>query len=153
MSENEIHINGTRVWKDGMFDLLSFTIPLVPISKKNSSQIFYNKASGRRFVAPSKAYRDYENQAGIFIPKNIFISAPVNVKAVYYMPTRRRVDKTNLESALLDVLVKHGLLADDNRDIVASTDGSRVMYDKGNPRTEVTITLLGKDYPIWKKVC
>lgn len=73
------------------------------------------------------------------------------MKAVYYMPTRRRVDKTNLESALLDVLVKHGLLADDNRDVVASTDGSRVMYDKYNPRTEVTITLLGKDYPIWKK--
>lgn len=49
--------------------LLSFTIPLVPISKKNSSQIFYNKASGRRIVAPSKAYRDYENQAGYLSPK------------------------------------------------------------------------------------
>lgn len=32
------------------------------------------------------------------------------------------------------------ILADDNRNIVASVDGSVVLYDKENPRTEVTIT-------------
>ena len=31
------------------------------------------------------------------------------------------------------------LLADDNRNIVASVDGSTVLYDKDNPRTEITI--------------
>ena len=70
----------------------------------------------------------------------VAIDYPVNVKAIYYMPTRRVVDITNLHSALHDVLVKAGVLQDDNSRIVVSTDGSRVRYDKDNPRTEVEIT-------------
>ena len=38
-----------------------------------------------------------------------------------------------------DVMVKAGLLDDDNFNIIASHDGSRVLYDKSNPRTEVYI--------------
>ena len=64
----------------------------------------------------------------------------MNIRALYYMATRRKVDITNLESALLDVLVKHGVITDDNCRIVVSTDGSRVLYDKDNPRTEIYIT-------------
>jgi hypothetical protein len=37
-------------------------------------------------------------------------------------------------------MVKAGLLKDDNYKILASHDGSRVMVDKNNPRTEVEIT-------------
>ena len=40
----------------------------------------------------------------------------------------------------MDVLVKAGTLKDDSCSIVVSTDGSRVFYDKENPRTEVEIT-------------
>ena len=65
---------------------------------------------------------------------------PVNVKCVYYMPTRRRVDLVNLQEATLDVLVKYRIIDDDNSTIVVSMDGSRVFYDKNNPRTEITIT-------------
>ena len=64
---------------------------------------------------------------------------PYNVKCLYYMPTRRKVDKTNLESAIMDILVDARILKDDNSSIVAATDGSRVMYDKENPRTEIFI--------------
>ena len=55
------------------------------------------------------------------------------------MDTRRVVDITGLHQALHDILVKGGVLKDDNSNIVASTDGSRVRYDKDNPRTEVEI--------------
>lgn len=55
------------------------------------------------------------------------------------MPTRRRVDLCNLHEALCDVLVKFGVVQDDNCKIIASMDGSRVLYDKENPRTEVYI--------------
>jgi Holliday junction resolvase RusA-like endonuclease len=58
------------------------------------------------------------------------------------MPTQRRVDLVNLIEALQDVLVKAGVLADDNSSIVVSTDGSRVALDRRNPRTEVEITPL-----------
>ena len=68
------------------------------------------------------------------------IDYPVNVKCVFYMPTRRRVDLTNLLEAVDDVLVRSGVLADDHSGIVVSHDGSRVLYDKENPRTEVEIT-------------
>ena len=67
------------------------------------------------------------------------ITAPVTVQAVFYMRERRRVDLTNLLEALDDVLVHAGLLADDHCKIIVSHDGSRVAYDKENPRTEVTV--------------
>ena len=47
---------------------------------------------------------------------------------------------TNLQQGLNDILVKYGVIEDDNNRIVASMDGSRVKYDKDNPRTEVEIT-------------
>lgn len=71
-------------------------------------------------------------------PKNP-LDGRYNVKCLYYMPTRRKVDKTNLESAIMDILVDAGILKDDNSNIVAATDGSRVMVDKENPRTEIFI--------------
>lgn len=121
----------------------------VPRTKKNHPQIF-KKSSGRRIVAPSKDYIEYEKRclAQIRRPQRA-ISEAVNVCLLYYMPTRRRVDKTNLESALLDILVRAGVLADDNRDVVAATDGSRVLYDKQNPRVEITITRM-EGYQQWK---
>ena len=50
------------------------------------------------------------------------------------------MDLVNLEEALCDLLVAYGVIEDDNCRIVASMDGSRVSYDKDNPRTEVEIT-------------
>ena len=47
-------------------------------------------------------------------------------------------------------MVTCGLLADDNRDIIAGTDGSRVYYDKENPRTEVEIAPI-VNYDAWKE--
>ena len=63
------------------------------------------------------------------------------------MPTHRRVDQVNLLEATLDILVEYGVLADDNSNIVVSHDGSRVLYDKNNPRTEITITDAAKEMP------
>lgn len=119
----------------------SFTIPLPPVTKKNSSRAFVNKKTQRAVVLPSKAYEKYEKSAEAFF-KPLHINTPVNVKALYYMPTRRRVDITNLHSALCDTLTHCGVLEDDSSlspCIVRSMDGSRVFYDKENPRTEITI--------------
>lgn len=118
---------------------MNFTIQLIPISKKNHQQILKNKKTGKRFVAPSKQYRDYERDAMWFVPKAKQIDYPVNVKCLFYMPTKRLCDLTNMLEAVDDVMVKAGLLKDDNYKIIASHDGSRVLYDKFNPRTEVYI--------------
>jgi Holliday junction resolvase RusA-like endonuclease len=130
-----------------------YLIPLAPVTKKNSQQICVNRRTGKPFVSQSKQYRAYEEQAKYFlIPKpSEPIDYPVTVKCVYYMPTRRKVDTANLNAAIHDILVKHGILADDNRDVIASTDGTRTFYDKANPRAEVEIEPYKEDYEQWGK--
>ena len=119
--------------------MVKFTIRLTPISKKNSQQIARRK-DGRPFIMPSKKYKEYEQAAAWYMPKISTIDTPVNVKALFYMPTRRIVDMVNLQEALLDIMVRCRVLEDDNSRIVVAMDGSRVLYDKENPRTEVEIT-------------
>lgn len=124
--------------------MIKFTINVAPITKKNHGQIIKNKKTGRVMVLPSPEYRKYEQKALCNLPLLDTIDYPVNVKAVFYMPTKRRVDLVNLEQALLDVLVKAEILQDDNSKIVCSMDGSHVDYDKENPRTEVEIWRIEK---------
>ena len=109
-------------------------------------QILINKATGRPFIMPSKQYKQYEKDAMNFIPKGTeAIDYPVNVKCLFFMPTRRKVDLTNLLEAIDDIMVRAGILQDDHSGIVAGHDGSRVLYDKENPRTEVEIEILLED--------
>ena len=119
---------------------MKFVIALPPVTKKNSQQII--KAGNRVMIIPSKKYREYEAQCIPFL-KPLHIDYPVNIEAIYYMPTKRRVDLCNLHEVLCDVLVKYGVIEDDNSKIIVSMDGSRVRYDKENPRTEVTIEMVG----------
>lgn len=128
---------------------MKFTIPLPPRTKKNSNQIVRNSYTGKPSIIPSKVYREYEECALWLVPRlNKPIDYPINLKCIFYMPNKRRVDKVNLEEAIQDVLVKAGVLADDNRNIVATTDGSMVLLDRQNPRTEVEITPL-ENYIQW----
>jgi len=121
-----------------MSKTIEFTIEVPPRSKKNNQQIVMNHKTKRLMVLPSKAYREYEGAVAEWIPY-LQIDKPINIKAIFYMDARRKVDLVNLEEALLDVLVKHGCIKDDNSKIVVSMDGSRVDYDKYFPRTYVVI--------------
>lgn len=122
-----------------MQELYRFIIPIPPVTKKNSSNIFVNKNTGKRFITPSDRYKQYEKDFILLCPNLPIIDFAINLKALYYMPSKRRVDLINLHSALHDCMVKKGILLDDNSDIIKSTDGSRVFYDKENPRTEIII--------------
>lgn len=100
-----------------------------------------NAKTGRVWIAPSERYKQYETESGWFIKcKNAKIDHPVNVKCLFYMATRRKPDLNNLLEAATDVLVHYKVIADDNANIVAAHDGSRVLYDKDNPRTEIYIS-------------
>lgn len=56
----------------------------------------------------------------------------------------------NLLEATCDILVKYGVLKDDNSDIASSHDGSWVLKRQEKPRVEIEITALveenGGDY-------
>lgn len=123
---------------------MQFTIPIEPRTKKNSQQICINQYTGKPFISPSKKYKEFE-RAALWYVEQIGIDYPVNVKALFYMKTKRKVDLTNLLEALDDVLVKGGMLVDDNCEIIVAHDGSRVLYDKNNPRIEVCIEAIGKE--------
>ncbi len=123
--------------------MIKFTIPLPPITKKNHQRILINRETGKHFIAQSEQYIQYAKDAAWFIPKGQLINVPVNVKCVFYMPTRRKCDLTNLLEAIDDVMVSCGLLTDDSYSVIHSHDGSRVMYCKERPRTEIEIVEVG----------
>lgn len=116
-------------------------IPLNPKTKKNHQQVLYNSKTKKPFIAQNNAYKRYERDAGWFVKWNKPpIKEPVNVKCVFYRDSERRVDLTNLLEAIDDIIVKYGVLADDNFKIIAGHDGSRVYVDREKPRIEITIT-------------
>jgi len=91
-----------------MNPIISFTIPINPMTKKNSQQIFWNKKINRPFITQSERYKNYEKEACNFIPKiETPIDYPVRVKATYYRGSRHLVDINNLNQALHDIMVKY----------------------------------------------
>lgn len=124
--------------------MIKITIPLDPRTKKNSQQIILVK--GRPMIFPSKKYKEYEKACQYYLPPmEDPINFPVNIKCLYYMATKRRCDLTNLLEATDDILVHYGVLEDDNYNIIVSHDGSRVLYDKDNSRTEIYIEPIEKE--------
>lgn len=133
---------------------IKYTIPLEGRTKKNHQMI---AGSGRRcpvckkhekqWIRQSAYHDDFAEAAAFYInprpPRPI--ECAVNVKCLFYMKTRRVVDGLNLQAAIDDLLVSCGVLKDDNSRIVAGHDGSRVLYDKDNPRVEIVITRMPSD--------
>lgn len=111
-----------------------------PITKKNSGRIV--RAGKYPKLLPSKAYVQYEKDClkQLTGTHRLNLEDAYNVKCTYYMPTRHKVDLTNLLNATMDILVAGEVLKDDNCKIVVGHDGSRVFYDKDNPRVEIDIT-------------
>lgn len=135
---------------------IEFIIPVHPVSKKNSQQIITLKTKygkSRNIIIPSKKYKEFEAECMPFLhqvkTQAGVIDFPVNMAVSFYVSKKLKYDLTNLLEAVDDAAVKSGLIADDNRDIIAGHDGSRVFYDKINPRIEITITEMD-DYIQWK---
>lgn len=124
-----------------MEDGIKLEIHGVPATKKNSQRIIRLK-NGRPKILPSEKFEAYQEAAGWYIPAKFRarINRPVNVKCLYFMATRRLVDLVNLLEATCDILVYYDVLADDHSGIIASHDGSRVMYDRNMPRVEIEIS-------------
>ena len=132
-----------------------FTIYGNPITKKNSNQIVRNPRTGRSFIAPSPQYKKYCKEALKQIKTWVGrpsepITYPVRLTYLFYKETRRLCDDLNHSEAMDDILVQAGIIGDDNRDNVADHDGTRVYYDKENPRVEITITEV-KGWEQWSK--
>lgn len=120
--------------------MIEFTVPGPPVTKKNSLRLVRNPKTGGVIPIPSAQFQRYQERAGYYLThKRALLDGRYNVRCVYYMPTRRRVDLANLLEATCDILTHYGVLKDDNSDIVASHDGSHVRYDKEHPRVEIAL--------------
>ena len=123
---------------------MKFEIPLNPITKKNHGNIVMIPVKGtqkkRPIMLPSEAYKKYEALCKEYIPHvEKPIDYPITLKCSFFMGTKRKCDISNLLQAVCDILVKYKLIEDDNYTIIKSFDGTRVFYDKENPRTIVEI--------------
>lgn len=143
-------------------------IPVEARPKKNNPRILWKKADKpfqikfgkwvaceigyRPMIIPSEGNEEFETAIMPYFKEVLkttgIINYPINVQAIYYRSSKHKIDLSNLHEALHDAMVKAGLILDDNRDIIAAHDGSRVFYDKFNPRIEITITEM-KDYVQW----
>ena len=120
--------------------VMRIIIPMLCRSKKNSQQILINSKTHRPFIAQSKLYKEFEQNCGYFLSKyKTNIDYPINIKATFYVPDKKKRDLTNLENAIADILVKYNVIADDNYNIIQSWDGSRVIYEKGREETIIEI--------------
>ena len=120
---------------------INLTLSGRPITKKNHTR---RTKTGAQIQ--SAAYLRYESDCLWQIPGSVrlHINKPCNVRCLYYMTidyanSKAVIDLVGLLQGTLDILVQAGVLADDNCRIVASHDGSRVMYDKVRPRVEIKI--------------
>lgn len=132
--------------------VISYTIPLPPVTKKNHGQIIYigekcpKCSKGQKAVMlPSKPYKQYEKAIKPYLKEMLAkigntIDYPVNLQCKFYQKERRRADLVGHLQAIQDLMTTYEVISDDNRNIIASTNGSEVLYDKANPRTEITIT-------------
>lgn len=125
---------------------MKIIIPTNPITKKNHGRIVKKKLPNGKslpIMLPSESYVKYETFCRSHMPKlSKPINVPINLKVTYYMETKRKCDISNLLQATCDILVKYEVLEDDNYSIIQSFDGTRVYYDKENPRAEIEITFL-----------
>lgn len=120
--------------------LLFFTVTGAPRTKKNHGIIV---TRGRPRMLPSKPWRKWAENALIRFndPDNSrVVVEPVNCRALFYCDTARSVDPVGLYQGLADLLEKRGVLENDR--LIASWDGSRVLIDRENPRTEVMLERL-----------
>lgn len=131
--------------------MIEFTLPVRPATKKNSGQIVMR--GKYPVLLPSKQYLAFEKECLPYLnhvkATTGVIDYPVNIECHFFTETKRKIDLTNLLNAIDDAMVKSGLVIDDNRDIIAAHDGSRVFHDKFNPRIEVKIIELN-NYTQWK---
>lgn len=127
--------------------MIKIIIPTNPRSKKNSQEIVFNKKTGKRMVIQNKKYTDFERECKKYIPvlREPPIAYKVNLKCKFYVCDARRRDIANYLEAIQDILVKYGLLADDNYNIIASIDGCSMEIDRENPRVEIEIKKLDEN--------
>jgi hypothetical protein len=139
--------------------LAQYTIYLDPRTKKNHMTIAGTGPKcpkcgkkARQFVRQGSANTKFAFEATRFLfPKPMEpLNEPLHIVYRLYMQTKRRVDDLNLYASLDDLLVSNGIIKDDCISIIRCRDGSRVDYDKAQPRAEIYIYKYREEEDNWQ---
>lgn len=150
--------------------MIQITVPSCPIVKKNTAKMSFmykDKKSGRLIQRPApvhyylEPYKKWAKNAikacAEFINQHPEMDFPLtgqyNLKCIFYMNVNRVVDLSALYEGPQDVLAGNAgvwkesvpsrlyqIIEDDSTRFIGSHDGSRVVLDYVNPRTEITLT-------------
>jgi len=123
--------------------MIIIKLPLLTRSKKNSQRIIFNRNTKRPMIIQSEIYKQFEKDCAVFLKRysKDTINYPINIKCTFYVKDKRKRDLTNLENAIADTLVKYKVIEDDNYNILAGWDGSRIIYRQNKePETILEIS-------------
>ena len=116
-------------------------------SKKNAHFAKYVK--GKICVFPNTKYQQWENdQIKRLMADKIRplkLDKPLKVVYKFRFPDSRKTDLSNKLESINDLLVRYGLFADDNHEILACIEATSMGIAKENPRCEIEL------YEITKK--
>lgn len=127
-------------------DKLMFDLSLPIPSKKNNQAIF--KKGRKRFISASNEYQIWEKSTIFEMrARKLIPSQPYEkvAKIVYrfFPENKRRFDHTNKIESINDMLVKAGVLEDDEWKVIRKFTSETIEIDKENPRVEVLIKVIG----------
>lgn len=103
-------------------------------------QIVVNNQTGARFLQPNKLYREWARHAELQLRRQWRgqpLDSWLHVRALFFLPDKRRTDLSNLLEAPADALELAKVIDNDYR--IVSWDGSRRLLDRDQPRIELTL--------------
>ncbi len=123
-----------------------YRIPGNPIVKKNTQKIGTKKrknGTSYPFIYYTAAYKNWAAEARKVIAKSSVPVTPINQPILlvckFFIQHNYVVDVSALYEGIQDILKEMGVIVDDNHNVIAGHDGSRVFIDPDDPHTEVTL--------------
>lgn len=71
--------------------------------------------------------------------KQLYLDKPLKVVYKFRFPDRIKTDLSNKLESINDLLVRYGVFADDNHQILTCIEATSMWVDKENPRCELEI--------------
>lgn len=129
---------------------------VVPVpSKKNQQQPIINHKTGKAFLKHSDQYINWQRLTKPFWEAQAWklsgegVNLPIvrcKVKIIFYFGDEQDRDCTNKAETIMDALVEHQILADDNFKVVSEVSLMGLLC-RDKPRTEIYLSILSPADP------